>query len=489
MTSPALELPRNTPDLASYLRGTRQRPLQPFIILLGLQGFDAAAPLLVGLLCHHWHAAGSPGFWDVNGKIVVAGTVLSTMVFRLVGMYQPDQLLDPRLMLRRLLSGFGHMLLIGLVLAFLSKSTLGLSRIWTVAWVCGWVLTALASRWAALRYIGARSSRGDLVETVAIIGATPWACELRNLLQQERHPRQRIIGVFDDRHTRTTECFLGSVRGLDELLELGRRMPIDRIYITLPLAAEARILYLARRMMALSVDIVSCPDLRSFGLMRRPMQFHAGLPLIRISSRPLSEGCFFAKSLVDKLASGAALLLLSPLLLGIALAVRLDSPGPVLFRQKRHGYNNIEFEVLKFRSMRAELSDRDGGRQATRGDARVTRLGRLLRASSLDELPQLINVLRGDMSLVGPRPLPVGMRTRDLLNHEIVAEYTHRHRVRPGITGWAQINGSRGATSDPRQLRRRVELDLYYIDNWSALFDLSIVLLTAVHLLRPKNAF
>jgi len=489
MTSPALELPRNTPDLASYLRGARQQPLQPFFILLSLQLFDVAAPLLVGLLCHHWHAAGSPGFWDVNGKIVVAGTVLSTMVFRLVGMYQPDQLLDPRLMLRRLLSGFGRVLLVGLVIAFLSKSMVGLSRIWTVLWICSWVLSALASRWVALRYVQVRSSSGDLVETVAIIGATPWARELCNLLVRQQRPRQRIIGVFDDRRTRTTECFLGSVRSLDELLELGRRMRIDRIYITLPLEAEARILHISRRMMALSIDVVSCPDLRGFGLMRRSIQFHDGIPLIRLCSRPLSEGCFFAKSVIDKLVSAVALLLLSPLLLGIALAVRIDSPGPVLFRQKRHGYNNIEFEVLKFRSMRTELADQDGGRQATRGDARVTALGRFLRASSLDELPQLLNVLRGDMSLVGPRPLPVGMRTRDLLNHEIVAEYTHRHRVRPGITGWAQINGSRGATSDPHQLRQRVELDLYYIDNWSALFDITIVLLTVVHLLRPKNAF
>ena len=489
MTSPALELPRNTPDLASWLQGARHKPLQPFSILVALQAFDAVTPLLVGLLCHRWHDAGSPAFWSLNGKIVIAGTVLSVMVFHLVGMYQACQLTDPRLMLRRLLSGFGRVLLVGLVTAFLSKSTVGLSRLWAVCWVSGWVLMTLSSRWMALRYTSARASSGDLVETVAIIGATPWARELSSLLSRQRQPRQRIIGVFDDRRSRTTECFLGSVRSIDELLELGRRMRLDRVYIALPLAAEARILQISRRVMALSVDIVSCPDLRDFGLLRQQVAFDGSVPLIRISSRPLSDGCSFAKSAVDRLISGVALLLLSPLLLGISLAIRLESPGPALFRQKRHGYNNIEFEVLKFRSMRIEHSDPGGGRQTTRGDTRVTPLGRILRATSLDELPQLINVLCGEMSLVGPRPLPVGMRTQDLYNHEIVAEYTHRHRVRPGITGWAQINGSRGATSDPHQLRRRVELDLYYIDNWSVLLDFSILLLTVVHLLRPRNAF
>jgi exopolysaccharide biosynthesis polyprenyl glycosylphosphotransferase len=259
--------------------------------------------------------------------------------------------------------------------------------------------------------------------------------------------------------------------------------------LTLPLEAEARILEISRRLMALSVDVVACPDLRAYQLLHRPITSQVGLPAVCICQRPIPDGPFFAKALVDKAISLALLILLSPLLLTIALAIKWSSPGPVLFRQKRHGYNNREFEVLKFRSMRAERMDQSGARQATRGDARVTGLGRFLRVSSLDELPQLINVLRGDMSLVGPRPLPVGMRTQDLCNHEIVREYAHRHRVRPGITGWAQVNGSRGATSDPVQLRRRVELDLYYIDNWSPTFDVVIVFLTVVHLLRPHNAY
>ena len=183
-------------------------------------------------------------------------------------------------------------------------------------------------------------------------------------------------------------------------------------------------------------------------------------------------------------------LLLLPLLAGIALAIWLDSPGPVLFRQKRHGYNNREFNIYKFRTMRVVAQCSASGLQQTRrGDARITGVGRFLRKWSLDELPQLFNVLAGDMSLVGPRPHAVDMQTGQRYGHEITDTYPHRHRVKPGITGWAQINGSRGATDTVAQLRRRIELDLYYVDHWSPLLDLKILLLTSREVLRATNAF
>ncbi len=183
------------------------------------------------------------------------------------------------------------------------------------------------------------------------------------------------------------------------------------------------------------------------------------------------------------------LVALLPLMLLIALAVRLDSDGPALFRQTRQGWNNQDFQILKFRTMHWQFSQGEMREQTRRGDRRVTRLGRLLRASSLDELPQLINVLRGEMSLVGPRPHALTMRTQDRLGHQIVAEYAQRHRVKPGMTGWAQIHGLRGATQTAEQLRRRVELDLHYIDHWSLLLDLQILLRTPFSLLAGRHAF
>ena len=291
------------------------------------------------------------------------------------------------------------------------------------------------------------------------------------------------------RRERVAAPFTNSVRSLHDLLELGKRVNIDRIVLALPLHAESRILEIADRLMALSVDIVACPDLREFNLLRRPILSHAGLPAIRITNRPIPDAEFLIKASADKILAFLLLLLLAPLLAVLAIAIKVTSPGPVLFRQPRLGYNNVEFEILKFRSMRAELTDSSGGRQAQRVDSRVTRLGKFLRRSSLDELPQLFNVLLGDMSLVGPRPLPIGMRTLERYNHEIVEQYAHRHRVRPGITGWAQIQGCRGATDHPAQLQQRVELDLFYIEHWSLWFDFKILLLTALHLLRSKNAF
>ena len=175
----------------------------------------------------------------------------------------------------------------------------------------------------------------------------------------------------------------------------------------------------------------------------------------------------------------------------IAITIRLDSPGPILFRQRRHGLNNAEFEILKFRTMVATPSDPgDGRRQTQRNDTRITRVGNFLRRSSLDELPQIFNVLRGEMSLVGPRPHPTEMRTENRLGSEIVADYPHRHRVKPGMTGWAQINGYRGATQTAEQIRRRVTYDIFYIENWSLLFDIKILALTPIKMmLNNDNAF
>jgi exopolysaccharide biosynthesis polyprenyl glycosylphosphotransferase len=240
---------------------------------------------------------------------------------------------------------------------------------------------------------------------------------------------------------------------------------------------------------ALAVEILVCPDVTGFSLLRRPMISEGGCPAIRISDRPISDDRFVIKIALDKIIGFFLLLLLAPVLVAIAIAIKLTSPGPVLFRQPRHGYNNTVFDVLKFRTMRVDLGDTTGARQAQRNDSRMTTLGGFLRRSSLDELPQLFNVLRGEMSLVGPRPLPIGMRTQDLACHEVVRQYAHRHRVRPGITGWAQICGYRGATEFPDQLRKRVELDLFYIENWSLLFDLKILLLTGFRLFDSKNAY
>ncbi len=349
-----------------------------------------------------------------------------------------------------------------------------------------WVGSSVIIRLYAARFL---TTHAIEVERVALVGATDWSEYVCNQLIAQQRPALKIVGIFDDRRERAAPCFAGSVRPIEELLELGRRVHIDRVVLTLPLSAESRILEISGRLMALAVEILVCPDVTGFNLLRRPVMSAAGCPAIRISDRPMAGNEFVIKVALDKLIAFFLIVLLAPVLATIAVAIKLTSPGPVLFRQLRHGYNNAVFEVLKFRSMRIDLGDATGARQAQRNDSRTTRLGRFLRRSSLDELPQLFNVLSGEMSLVGPRPLPIGMRTQDLANHEVVEQYAHRHRVRPGITGWAQISGFRGATETPAELKKRVELDLFYIDHWSLIFDLKILALTGIRLFSSRNAF
>lgn len=214
------------------------------------------------------------------------------------------------------------------------------------------------------------------------------------------------------------------------------------------------------------------------------------LPVVLLVDRPLNRSTAHLKSIEDLAMAGLLIWILLPAMACIALAIKLDSPGPVLFRQRRHGLNNQDFDIYKFRTMYDEPVSVTGDiRQTLRGDSRVTRTGRILRKFSLDELPQLFNVLRGQMSIVGPRPHAVNMRTLEQLCHNIVDTYPHRHRVKPGITGWAQVNGFRGATDTIEHLRQRVEMDLYYIDNWSLRLDLRILARTIKVVLGGKNAY
>ncbi|WP_397377873.1 exopolysaccharide biosynthesis polyprenyl glycosylphosphotransferase, partial [Pseudomonas sp.] len=203
--------------------------------------------------------------------------------------------------------------------------------------------------------------------------------------------------------------------------------------------------------------------------------------------RPLSSQKTIGKS--DRLLASFTLLLLAPLMLILAVMIKLDSPGPVLFRQKRYGYNNRLIEVFKFRSMYHHQRDADAERQTTRDDDRITRVGRFIRRTSLDELPQLFNVLLGSMSMVGPRPHATATKAAGILFEDAVQEYTSRHRVKPGITGWAQVNGYRGETDTPEKIEKRVEFDLEYIEQWSVWFDLYILLRTVPAVLFTREAY
>jgi Undecaprenyl-phosphate glucose phosphotransferase len=424
---------------------------------------------------------------DYFRSIAVAG-FLAIPVLQWAGLYREELLRDAAKSAGAAFLGAGALFCLMLIIGFAAHSLNAFSRLWAVCWAFSTFVVLIAERLAVRGLLHRLRSKGVLREAIAIVGSGPLVDRLVVHLKS-LDDMVEIVGIFDDRATRLPESSLKPHGTLDDLLELGRRHQIERVVIALPWSAEERILQVMRRLKAQSIDIALCPDLAIFSLPHKNFDYLGNLPTLRVAERPLRRWEAVVKYMEDRVLGALFLLIAAPAMLCIAIAIRLDSAGPILFRQKRHGFNNTEIEVWKFRTMYHNMSDPNCDQQTQRKDARVTRIGGFLRRYSLDELPQLINVVQGTMSLVGPRPHAIGMRTQDLLCHEIVEDYAHRHRVKPGITGWAQIHGYRGATEDPEQLRRRTEYDLYYIDKWSLLLDLKIIFLTVFQLAQSDNAF
>jgi polysaccharide biosynthesis protein PslA len=288
-----------------------------------------------------------------------------------------------------------------------------------------------------------------------------------------------ILGIFDDRAARGPRSIRGvSFLGDTQAMIDHRVMPfVDKVVIAVPSAAQDRVRQLIERLSVLPNPLTLFVDVEG-DLSRGRIAQLADAPLAYLSGRPNDDLRAIVKRLQDLIIGSLALVFTLPLMSLVALAVRLDSPGPILFRQRRHGFNNEEIVVWKFRTMRSEASDANARRQVEADDARVTRVGRILRRLSLDEIPQIFNVLRGEMSLVGPRPHAIGMMTGNVESARLVAEYAHRHRMKPGITGWAAIKGSRGPVDTPASVRRRVALDIEYVERQSFWLDLYIMAMT-----------
>jgi exopolysaccharide biosynthesis polyprenyl glycosylphosphotransferase len=256
-----------------------------------------------------------------------------------------------------------------------------------------------------------------------------------------------------------------------------------------PLDAERRLKSLCDKIKALAIDVRLSIEPLADTFQVRGTGYVGNVPVLEMVNRPLKNWRAVAKLIEDKLFGLFLLVLTGPLMLVIAILIKLDSCGPVFFEQKRFGYNNKVIQVLKFRTMHADRGDPSGAQRTVQNDPRLTRLGRILRLLSFDELPQLINVMRGHMSLVGPRPHAIAMRVGDRLYCEEVGQYLQRHRVKPGITGWAQVNGLRGEVDTLEKAHDRVALDLYYIEHWSLWLDFKILLKTAGILASHENAY
>jgi len=349
-------------------------------------------------------------------------------------------------------------------------SFLGLYVLHAVWWL-------VVRRWRAM---------GRLTPTIVVVGATANAERLIAAALKNREAA--VLGVFDDRADRIPPAIAGVpvLGGTSALLD-HRIMPyVDRVVIAVPSLAQSRVRELIERLSVLPNEVMLFVDQGPAGR-QSVLSRIAELPLAAVSGEANDERRALVKRAQDLIIGTAAMILGMPLMIAVAIAIKLDSPGPIFFRQRRHGFNNEEILVWKFRSMRVECTDAKAVRQVSADDERITRVGRIIRRTSLDELPQLLNVLKGEMSLVGPRPHAVGMRTGPTESAKLVAGYAHRHRLKPGMTGWAAIRGSRGPVETPDKVRKRVALDIEYIERQSLWLDLKIIALTIPCLLGDSE--
>ncbi len=351
---------------------------------------------------------------------------------------------------------------------------------WFIYWAAVFLVFASLGRGVFARQVRRLARIGALQRPIALIGEGRQFRKVREtLLNDSQH--FRLANVLDLSET----GFAQAGEPLHHFVESVRTSDVAEVLIALPSFRADLTDAIVREMQTLAADIHILPDLGDIKVPLMRLHRTGDLAFITAVSRPIEGWGVFQKRVEDFVFAAAGLVLAAPLMALIALAIKLDSEGPVIFRQRRHGYNHCVIEVLKFRTMTV-LEDGNSISQARKGDERVTRVGWFLRRTSLDELPQLINVLRGDMSIVGPRPHAL---THNTYYEDLVENYANRHRVKPGITGWAQIHGYRGEIDHPRKMAERVRYDLEYIENWSIWLDLKIIVMTPLFGIFNKNAY
>jgi len=450
--------------------------------------FDCAAILGIGVWALHWDALGVD--WRLGGLVVLLGTLLGLNFLSFAGAHRFAQFGRIESALTRVLLGWLLTVCALFAATRFVEPVTAADGPWVAAWFAGTAILLAASRLLLWRQMRRWEHAGRLGEVVAIVGAGPVAQRLLRDLNAD-HANLRVVGVYDDdARNLPSQCMGHPIRGtVDDLVNDVRRLGIDTVIVALPLAEERVLVDTLNRLCLVPVDVRLCPDAFGLRLGKVEASHMGGHTFLNVVDRPLREGRWAIKAVEDRILAAIILTIISPVLLAVALAIKFDSPGPVFFRQKRYGYNNRLFEVWKFRTMHSHMTDANAQQLTRRNDPRITRIGAFLRRTSLDELPQFVNVLRGEMSIVGPRPHALAAKAGTQLYQDAVRYYDARHRVKPGITGWAQVNGWRGETDTVEQIVKRVEHDLYYIDNWSVTFDLWIIVRTVLGGFTGKHAF
>jgi Undecaprenyl-phosphate glucose phosphotransferase len=422
-------------------------------------------------------------------------TALTLLLLGSSGLYKGNRITRPFRFMPRVISLVSISFMVLVALAFLFKSSSDFSRVWLVSWAISSIALISLSRILVRKIIWHLAQKGQLARNILVFGAGRQGAELVHRIEQSREPWTNVIGVFDDRVTRIADEFEGlPIRsGLREMIGFGREHRADEIIVALPWSAEERILEVIAAVSVLPAQISLCPELTRVELLRPEMWVGSGvdhdMPVLPVLEKPVEGWSAIAKKAFDLFFGGLLTLVALPVMAAIAFAIKFDSRGPILFRQERLGFNNQLISVYKFRTMYVDQSDYAADKLTQKNDPRVTRVGAFLRRWSLDELPQLFNVLEGNMSIVGPRPHAVNAKAGGTLYGDVLAEYAVRHKVKPGITGWAQVNGWRGNTETEEDLLGRVQHDLYYIENWSILLDVIIVARTVWAVIKGDNSY
>jgi Undecaprenyl-phosphate glucose phosphotransferase len=365
-----------------------------------------------------------------------------------------------------------------LALGYVTKTSDVFARTWAFAWYVGALAGFTGVRFLALRQVERWRQCGRLARMVAVIDMGGHGEALARQILHNGGTDTHLLGVFSAQSNQSG--------GIDDLIRLTRLFRVDDIIVAAMGCDEPEIGSVVRRLGTIPTNVHLCTSFLQTAFPRQEPRLLFGSPVLTLYRRPLTGWGRVVKRAEDLVVGTTLLLLFLPLMLTVAAAIKLDSAGPVLFRQKRLGFNNNAFEILKFRTMIHMPGPERDVPQARRKDPRVTRVGRFLRRTSLDELPQLLNVLKGDMSLVGPRPHALPHNDQ---YSAVIGGYLGRHRVQPGITGWAQVNGLRGETDTLEKMQSRIDYDLAYIENWSLLFDLKILFMTVGLCFLSRNAY
>jgi Undecaprenyl-phosphate glucose phosphotransferase len=455
-----------------------------------IAAFDVAWVLLLGTgTGFAYHLTMLDGVGDIRSYVGagMAVAVLFTAIAQAAGLYRPSNLLRIWSQIRR--ATFIWIIVFGCLaaIAFLLKIGTIFSRVTVALFFAEGIFTIVLSRLFIARTLAHVISVGALMRRrVAVVGA---AGEIRSnhllaAIESYGYAVSRVFVLPDDDMTSIEARRLVAQR-INEVIDHARSSNVDEIVLAIPWAATDLIERAEAALQVLPIPVKLVPDAciaRYFG---RPLFEFGPTKAVEIQRAPLTAAQRALKQSLDVFLAATGLFVLLPSLIVLAVAIRLETPGPAFFLQSRIGFNGRPFRIFKFRTM-STLDDGPAVQQARRNDPRVTPLGRLLRALSIDEIPQLLNVLRGEMSLIGPRPHALA---HDDEYGELIATYAIRRKMKPGLTGWAQVNGCRGETPDVGAMQRRVERDLWYIEYWSLWLDLRILLLTIVQMLRPRNVY